>query len=364
MRTGQRFGLGLLTLQHLLVDGVCGAVLCRYAINEPYYEPIVYWFSVYTVIAFGLQGIMGLLLDVRPGFIRSGLIAAALLLCLGTVPSFDIMWQVIFIGLGNCLFHVAGGIYVLRAYDTFFEPGVFVCSGAVGLGLGLNGIVGESLMAAVLVLAVLITVRVIRSESFERKLSGDDIAKMPHTSVCSGGIAAQTSDGHLHCFAETPADENLAPQWQLGCCAFFLLSCVMLRGFSTGETLFLPVMILPCVFAAGKLCGGFVCDKIGYRRTILIIFLLGFVSLQVQDAVCSLLFIFSCNMTMPLTLRLLHWCKRERPGMMFGLAAACLVPGTVFKGLTEIPPQLILALQFVILAGCGYVLTGEKNADC
>ena len=61
------------------------------------------------------------------------------------------------------------------------------------------------------------------------------------------------------------------------------------------------------------------------------------------------------NMTMPLTLRLVHWCKPRYPGMMFGLAAGCLLPGVFFKGFS-IPPQGMAVLQFLCLTAAGWLL--------
>ena len=48
-------------------------------------------------------------------------------------------------------------------------------------------------------------------------------------------------------------------------------------------------MVLPCVLAAGKSLGGIVCDRLGYRRTVLLIFLLSFVALQGTGTAFALL---------------------------------------------------------------------------
>ena len=70
--------------------------------------------------------------------------------------------------------------------------------------------------------------------------------------------------------------------------------------------------------------------------------------------------ILAFNMTMPLTLRLVHWCKPRYPGMMFGLAAGCLLPGVFYKGFS-IPPQGMAVLQFLCLAAAGWLL--RKNME-
>ena len=73
--------------------------------------------------------------------------------------------------------------------------------------------------------------------------------------------------------------------------------------------------MFPCVFALGKAAGGVLCDYVGYPKTILAIFLLGFFALQGEGLIFALLLAFAFNLTMPLTLRLLHRCAPARPGL-------------------------------------------------
>ena len=48
--------LFLLTLLHLTVDGICGAALYEYTLNEPVFESILLIFAIYNIVAFGAQG--------------------------------------------------------------------------------------------------------------------------------------------------------------------------------------------------------------------------------------------------------------------------------------------------------------------
>lgn len=330
--------LFLLTILHLLVDGCCGAVLAAYALQEPNLEPIVYYFSLYTVLAFGLQGPVGWLLDKAHDKLKQGLALGTGLLVLGAVPQFNIALQAVLLGLGNCLFHVSGGSYVLRTYKGYSQLGLFVASGAIGLGLGLNSIVGVGSFVAATAVVTLLAIMKMGTTTYESVLASKQAPALPGT--C----------------ARSPL--------QLWGCAVLLLSCVLLRGFGSGGGLFTEaVMLLPCTFALGKCLGGVVCDRIGYRRTVLLIFLLGFVGLQVKHLLGGLLFILASNMTMPLTLRLAHWCSLKTPGLMFGLAASCLVPGTLFKEYISFPAQFILVLQFLILVGVGYLLLKQEAGN-
>lgn len=321
----------LLTILHLLVDGICGATLAHYALNEPRLEPIVFYFLIYTVLAFGLQGPIGICLDYYPNKLRLSLLLSVVLLVLGTITTLGILTQVILIGLGNCLFHVVGGAYVLSKYDGYTELGMFVASGAIGLGLGLNSLVGVTPFAIVAIICSISTYLVMERIVTSRSSKFIDTYSLDNTKI-------------------------------LGC-VFLLLFCVLLRGFgSNGNILTSNIMLLPCVFALGKLLGGVLCDALGYKYTTLVIFILGFLGLQFQGLWAGLLFVLVCNMTMPLTLRLLHWCRVENPGLMFGLAASCLVPGVVWKNVIVLPPQLILVVQFIFLALVGFILlTKERN---
>ena len=109
------------------------------------------------------------------------------------------------------------------------------------------------------------------------------------------------------------------------------------------------------MFAAGKCLGGLFCAKAGYRNTVLAVFLLCFAALQLRGLASALLLAFAFNMTMPLTLRLAHWCCPAYPGLMFGLAAGCLLPGAFFSDLVlSVPPHAMAVAVFLILfaAGC------------
>ncbi|MCQ2359286.1 MAG: hypothetical protein MJ055_04425 [Phascolarctobacterium sp.] len=319
-----------MTVMHLLVDGVCGAVLAIYAIKEPHLEPIIFYFGLYTIFAFGLQGPVGWLLDKAPTYNKKAIVASTLLLALGTIPQLTIGMQAVLLGLGNCLFHVVGGSYVLRKYSTYSELGLFVSSGAIGLGLGLYGIIS---VWPLLALACLFTGLAVKNM---QELTREDLTFSPN-------VLYENSSNKL-----------------LGIVAL-LFGCIVLRGFGSGNVLESSfIMLLPCTFALGKLLGGFVCDKIGYKKTVLLILFIGFVGLKIQGLYGGLLFVLASNMTMPLTLRLAHWCRIGAPGLMFGLAASCLVPGTIFKDLISLPPQLILVLQFLILVIAGFALLKKE----
>lgn len=323
--------MAIFTALHFLVDGICAAVMASYAVQEPSLAPIVYYFGLYNAIAFGTQWLTGFLFDKKENWMRYAFLFVLVTLGLGTQAALGIKAQTLLLGIGNSVFHVSAGSLVLRRYTTYKELGIFVSGGAVGLALGLNCIVGPyPFLLACTVLCAVVTKRLWRTEIPE---AGDS-------------VSPETVNGNV----------STAPLRGLtGICLILLLGCIVLRGFGSGGAASPYVLLFPCAFAAGKALGGIVCDRAGYRKTILFIFLLSFIALQLSGLVASVLLVLAFNMTMPLTLRLVHWCKPRYPGMMFGLAAGCLLPGVFYKGFS-IPPQGMAVLQFLCLAAAGWLL--------
>lgn len=320
--------LAIFTVLHFVVDGVCAAAMAAYAVQEPLLAPIVYYFGLYNGIAFGTQWLTGWLLDKEVNWIRYAFLFVFVTLALGTQSVLGIKAQTILLGIGNSVFHVAAGSMVLRRYATYKELGIFVCSGAVGLGLGLNCLVGPyPFLFACVVLCALVTHRLWKTKP-------ESLAQPDHLENNAPAVSSHRVNA---------------------ICLILLLGCIVLRSFGSGGAAGPYVMLFPCVFAVGKALGGIVCDKAGYRKTILFIFLLSFAALQLSGLVSAVLLVFAFNMTMPLTLRLVHWCNPCYPGMMFGLAAGCLLPGVFFHSFA-MPPQGMAVLQFLCLAAAGRLL--------
>ena len=326
--------LVLLTILHFSVDGLCGAALATY--DQASYLDILRLFALYNILAFGGQSVAGIVLDLRPRWLSGALALAVLALSASMLPGLD--WPILAfcLGTGNCLFHAAGGSLVLRHYSSYAAPGFFVSSGALGLALGLNGFVPPATFLALCAAGAAAILVLLRRNNLP------------------AGSALSLAPGRI-----LPL---------LGC-LLLLLACVTLRGFGgTGGTEGMAFCLLfPCVFALGKALGGLCCDRFGYERTLLGIFFLCFLALQIHGLLSALLLTLALNMTMPITLRLAHWCFPAYPGLIFGLAAGCLLPGAFLVGLNlTVPPHVLVVTVFLLLfaAGCLYqhcVADGHKR---
>ena len=325
--------LFVLTLLHFTVDGICAAALAAYATVETDHIAVILAFTLYNLVAFGGQWLAGWLLDKKVSWLFCGLAIAVPFLLLGGIPALGMPTQSILLGTGNCIFHVAAGSLVLRRYKTYSEPGIFVSSGAIGLALGLNQIFSADFFLSMYVpLTCFALFKLIRS--------GDDW-------------------NFVHTNAIASVSCSLKNNIILLCVLFLLLGCVVLRGFGGGGASSY-ILIFPIFFALGKMLGGICCDRFGYQKTILLIFVFGCVALTGNGLVATLLLALAFNMTMPLTLRLLHWSRPESPGLMFGLAAGCLLPGAFFHHTFVMPTQAMLVIQFLSLFFAGWLILGKN----
>ena len=356
-----KYRLLLSTGMHFCVDGICAAALMAGSHGKLTYEQIVLCFCIYNLIAFGTQFVAGYVLDKKPAFLRQSLLLSCLLLALGTLTVLGLQLQVIFLGLGNCLFHVTLGSLILRSTSSCKQLGIFVSSGAVGLGLGLAELVGAMVFLVFYLLQVwlFLSAQGLSQSSKELALANDSKALQAYNATSKGDSQAAPNTARDAALNDATKPSRLT----LTLVAILLLLCVVVRGFGGSNNDSDYLMLFPCTFALGKILGGVAADSLGYRRTIVLIFALSFLALQWEGLGPTILLVLSFNMTMPLTLRLLHFCNPGMPGLMFGLAAGCLLPGFFFVGTFSPDLRVMAVAQFLILFVAGYYVrsnTGER----
>ena len=279
---------GLYSILHFLVDGVCAwAMLGRLSGD---YGGIL----IYNFCAFAMQLPLGAVLDRLEGR-KTPLRIAALGCCLTLLGAFT---GPAVLGIGNALFHVGGGVDVIREDAekglSGQALGVFVAPGALGLFLG--GLIGQSspllLIPAGLAMALLL-----------RPIRGSEGALPEPTRkhplwLFAACFAVVVLRSHVGMTAVFP--------WKSGVLAFLAVAAVVL----------------------GKMAGGVLAARFGPKGTTVLSLSLAAAGFLLGDyPFFGLLALLCFNMTMPLTLYALWRRFPANPGACFGSLTLALFLG-------------------------------------
>ena len=252
------------------------------------------WLLLYNFCAFALQMPIGAAADRldRNSCVAVGGCAGVLAGLLLGIAGFPAGAAVV-AGIGNACFHVGGGIDVLNRSERKAAPlGIFVAPGALGIFLGtMLGRAGTE--AAVWIGGLLIlSAVVIRAAAGREKLwlsSGNApfSFSVPSSSVPSGRTLMAAA-----CFLAAVILRSYSG---------------MIQNFPWKETLAGSGLILAGAVVLGKMAGGVLADKLGIQRTAfrsMCAAAVGFLCLVYPAA--GILAVFFWNMSMPLTLSLIH----------------------------------------------------------
>ena len=351
--------LTILSICHLLVDGVCAAVmLCDLSLPQ-----LAAAILVYDTCAFTTQALTGMLPD-RFGHARLFVLLSAVVLAFGALLPLSIIPQAVVIGLGNSLFHVSGGYLTLRGSRTMGPLGVFVAPGAIGLFLGTAfPVLRLPFLLLLLVLAVLDAVPELRPEQFGTPEGNDDVAGDVRLFEHFEKQAESTQVGAVSTASPLPARETALY-------AVLLLIAVAARAVGGSAVVFpwktgltAGAALTAAVFL-GKTSGGFAADRLGLQKVAIFSVLAASLLLIFfpQSMVLSLIGQFALNLSMPITLWLVYRLYPNDPGFAFGLAAAALWPGTLAGKLIHLTGVWAGLLTFVCFAaGLAAVLITEKK---
>lgn len=321
---------------HFLVDALCVTTLLSAGAEGAALTAAVIF---YNCLAFGTQCLAGLLLD-RTRHEALWASAAMLLTALGFALPLPLIARVLLAGVGNSFFHAAGGSMTLRdSRGRAWQLGVFVAPGALGVTLGVTAPRFGWILAALLVLCAALTpwlaARGVRTLEYDREAeTGLPAFPLAAVLLLTAAVAIRAVGGAAVRFP-----------WKSGAWAAWLMT-----GF---------------VFA-GKAAGGFVCDRLGARKT-------AWLSIPAA-AVCTAFFAawpatgllgqLLLNLTMPVTLWLLYRAMPDQPGFAFGLAASALWPGTVAGLLLRLTgPALWVCVLGSFLFGLFAVLWSVRAID-
>ena len=311
--------LFLNSIGHFLVDALCVTTLFSAGAEG---DGLLLAVLLYNTLAFSTQCVVGLVMD-RMGRCKAWELTAFALVILGFALPLPFLARITLVGIGNSLFHVSAGMVTLeQSGGKAWQLGVFVAPGAFGVTLGtLYPRFGWVLAAAMLLCAVV--------------------------------IGARREDAAIPVAETAPKTDSfpLGPVLLLTCAVAVRALGGVAVSFPWKQTAFHAFLMTFFVFA-GKTSGGFVCDKLGARRSAWLSVPLAAVCIAFFSASMplSLLGQFLLNLTMPVTLWLLYRLLPQAPGFAFGLAASALWPGTIAGYFVSLSGPWLWA--FVIVTFC------------
>ena len=318
---------------HFLVDFTCAcAMIGRFALGSAGYGYIL----IYNFSAFALQMPLGTLLDgtKRPDAPRLFALTGVICTFLGA------FLHPALLGLGNALFHVGGGVDVIREDCgkglKGRALGVFVAPGAMGLFFGTLEARSTGFLLAAGAAAALFARRLFR-------------LRPPPVSCPSGS-----------------GGKDL---WIPGICCFLVVALRSYVGmavvFSWKTGFWLPFLAV-CAVVLGKMAGGFAAARFGTKATVLIsLGLAGGCYLLCDAPVFGLAALFFFNMSMPVTLYQLWLRMPAMPGLAFGALTFALFLGfvPVYLGLpVPVSPGMLGALGSAVSLGLLWPVCREVNA--
>ena len=351
--------MGLATILHFLVDGLC--VCCLYLMVQPKaLNDLVGLFLTYNLLAFTTQPLTGWWTDrlrqLHWAFLLAiGLLTTAVVLLMVSVQwlqsSMLCFWLVvILLGLGNSLFHVWGGkMTFVVAGNDMRALGIFVSTGAVGLVVGVT-CAEWWLAAGMLLLIVVIGTFVIRIPITNTKHIQGKVVRL------------NTNRLQLPRTGET---------WLIP-----ILLFVLIRAF-LGESIPMNIekdstmlFLLAATAMVGKAGGGWIARRWGAGTSI--VACVGVAVACMLWAINGtnrllpvLIGVLTINFTMPMTLYLANRVLPGREGQAFGLLAMVLIPGYMLAHIGSLPFQvyfMLAALLLTISVELGMLrLMGEKR---
>lgn len=320
----------LLSLLHLLVDGVCacGVMLmsCQIASDFEACGLIV----LYDVLAFGTQPLIGHWLDkscASPSRLKLAialLVGGAIISLLPISLTFlAAMMGALLLGMGNSLFHVYGGKYVaVFSHNDIRVMGLFVSTGAVGLAIGL-GFYSPMLLTVFLLTLLILTALHI----YNARISQVESPLLICTEEAkSASVQSAVPLIFLSCLMFVVAGRAF-----IGECVPSLRTSFPLMGAP------LTMVVVSLVVMVGKAAGGFLSKMWGVRNVFCVSMLLSattFLMCPWHD-VFVLMTLLLVNISMPCTL---YWATKAVPGRegwAFGLLAMALLPGFLLGQLSQ-----------------------------
>ena len=300
-----RTQLALYSAGHFLVDFTCAFLLLTVIAEAGGAR----WLCLllYNFCAFALQMPAGLCADRLDRNAAVAVVGLGLALAAFAAVPVPLLCALL-LGIGNCLYHVGGGVDVLHfSENRQWMLGVYVSPGAVGLFLG--GLLAQKQLISLPLGFVLILI---------------------FSALISLGLQATHSLNK----PSGNAPPSIAPTGRAPIAAvIFLLLVVVLRSY-VGLTMAFPwktgvwSVLAVLGVALGKAAGGFLADRFGaLRASVASLSLCALLFVFSDNPLCGLLAVFLFNMTMPLTLFAMARLFPGARGFAFGALTFALFLG-------------------------------------
>ena len=357
--------LTIWTTAHFAVDFGCFLVL--FGSLKPVYagtgtaglQTVTLGLLLYNIVAFGLQAAIGQLCDEnlkwRRWAGRGGiLLVAAALISAMAVSGLGTVWMAwmaaILAALGNAAFHVGAGRDVLvHSEGRMTDNGIFVSSGALGVGLG-------TMMGATGSLWVMFA-----EACFLCCLSIG----------CGQYMTAESLQGS---HSDGCPRFHIVKERSFLTAVVLLFLIIVLRAFAGAniplawERAGLLVLLPSAASCLGKAAGGIAGDLFGAGRTGVMSLLLSLplILFAAANPVLSLMGILFFNMTMPVTLCALADLMPKNPGFAFGLTTLALLLGTAVTFFWAVPAHLakpLLTAMILLSAVCIWLTVRDQVKD-
>lgn len=301
--------VGLYSVIHFIVDLSC-VVLVTNLITQKMGKNANLFIAIliYNFFAFAMQLPIGIIADkLNKNAIYSGF-GCVLVAIAFEFADFGIISCVI-AGIGNAMFHIGGGIDVLNISDKKATlSGIFVSTGAMGIFLGSKStqIGFNKFYIFVLLISALLLFGLYNQ--IKNKVNNKEVI-IPELNI--NAIIS------IICLIITVCIRSyvgliLALEWK--------------RSFLLASFSILAVVL-------GKMLGGIIGDKIGYKNISIIsltISAIGFI-FAFNNPILGILAMLFFNMTMPITLTALSNMLDNNKGMAFGLLTLALFIGSIPK---------------------------------
>jgi len=286
----------ILGLAHGVADGAAGLLLGGLP-HTMTLERVALLVLLYNALAFGGQPLLGLIAD-RMGQPRTAALAGLVLLAAALLAGQQPIAAVVLAGLGSAAFHIGGGALALCATQgRAAGPGLFAAPGVAGLAAG--GALAASgytapwpFLLPLLAMAVAIartklpalpyaTTTDHRPPTTDRRdrrgqtgdpqnamYGGPSVAALPSPSVAALDYGPQATDETQSTIYNLQSAIPDGHDWVM----LVLLAAIALRSAVWSSLQFLfeghydMLLALALAAAAGKIMGGVLADRLGWRR--------------------------------------------------------------------------------------------------